>query len=283
MSKITVFIMMLSALITVSVSADIVSTCTHGDKTRVISVVYLEPGSKVPCEVQYQKNQVSKVLWSATNSGGYCEKKAAQFVAKQINWGWQCEETNSDNSVREQLDTQAQVLNQGQEPKDSLLINPKNDAITTTESPKKVIQQVQTEKQKLKNKQRIAQKSAAKQKLKNQVNQSNSSVEPQHFRQAIESVEIIKEMVEEYFNTYGEYPSNFDQLGVRQSDMQSKLLIKSVIVIEKGHIILSGINNKQNKTMLKPSPILGELIHDWSCQTNLKLVEDVQCQYSAEL
>jgi hypothetical protein len=272
MSKLTLVFVMLSTLAISSASADIISTCTHGEKTRVISVVYLEPGSKVPCEVQYQKSQSSQVLWSATNSTGYCEKKAALFVEKQINWGWQCEETNTG------VDVLAQAQADVKKPSENTEQNIKNDLVIEVEKT-----QIQTEKQKEVDNQKVETKRVAKQKLKTQVKQTNKSADQQQLSEAIQSVEIVKEMVEEYYNTYGEYPSDFDQLGVQQSDMQSKELMKSVIVLEKGYVAISGINKSINRTVLMPRPIPGELIHEWNCQTNIKIADQSVCQYNPSL
>ncbi|MDH5433842.1 MAG: hypothetical protein OEY19_07840 [Gammaproteobacteria bacterium] len=63
--------------------------CTHGDQERKIEIVY-PSGGNVPCEVHYTKAGSSQVLWEAKNTEGYCEEKAAEFVAKQENWGWSC-------------------------------------------------------------------------------------------------------------------------------------------------------------------------------------------------
>lgn len=69
-------------------------SCTHGDKVRVIEVVYLNPPAKVPCEVNYSKQTeepgVTSTPWSAANLEGYCEEKAAEFAQKQEGWGWDC-------------------------------------------------------------------------------------------------------------------------------------------------------------------------------------------------
>ena len=64
--------------------------CLYGDTERKIKVVYFEAGSKVPCEVIYEKDTETQVLWSANNVEGYCESKMATFVEKQRNWGWDC-------------------------------------------------------------------------------------------------------------------------------------------------------------------------------------------------
>ena len=72
------------------------TTCTSGSQERVISVVYLVEGQKVPCEVQYTKNGVTETPWSAQNEEGYCEEKAKELVEKQISWGWDCTETAAE-------------------------------------------------------------------------------------------------------------------------------------------------------------------------------------------
>ena len=72
------------------------TTCTYGSQERVISVVYLVDGQKVPCEVQYTKNGVTETPWSAENEEGYCEEKATALVEKQIGWGWSCEEAAAE-------------------------------------------------------------------------------------------------------------------------------------------------------------------------------------------
>lgn len=64
--------------------------CTHGNQTRVIEVVYTTDNN-VPCSVEYTKAEGTKTLWSAQNKVGYCENKAAEFVSKQVGWGWSCE------------------------------------------------------------------------------------------------------------------------------------------------------------------------------------------------
>ena len=71
--------------------------CKFGEKTRIIEVVYLGEGN-LPCEVNYTKSgQETKTLWHAANKAGYCEKKADDFVEKQISWGWACDLVAADN------------------------------------------------------------------------------------------------------------------------------------------------------------------------------------------
>ncbi|TEW49832.1 hypothetical protein [Psychromonas algicola] len=69
---------------------NITTVCSHGSNIRIVEVVY-SGENNVPCEVQYTKEEGTKTLWSAANSAGYCESKAAAFVEKQKGWGWSCD------------------------------------------------------------------------------------------------------------------------------------------------------------------------------------------------
>lgn len=69
--------------------ADTSYLCTRGGMERTIEVVYLGAGT-VPCEVRYTKDGTTEVLWSARFEAGYCDEKAADFVEKQQQWGWDC-------------------------------------------------------------------------------------------------------------------------------------------------------------------------------------------------
>ena len=67
--------------------------CRQGDLTRHVVVYYPEAPARLPCEVFYskpQENVVPRALWEAANREGYCERKAAEFVAKLESWGWNC-------------------------------------------------------------------------------------------------------------------------------------------------------------------------------------------------
>lgn len=67
--------------------------CEHADLTRHVVVYYPDAPAPLPCEVYYskpQENVVPRRLWGATHSDGYCERKAAEFVARLESWGWRC-------------------------------------------------------------------------------------------------------------------------------------------------------------------------------------------------
>ena len=67
-------------------------SCTYGDLSRKIEVVYSDPGQSVPCEVIYDKSAEGTIetLWRANNEAGYCEARAAGLADKLSGMGWQC-------------------------------------------------------------------------------------------------------------------------------------------------------------------------------------------------
>tara|TARA_B100001109_G_scaffold255881_1_gene262030 strand:+ start:10984 stop:11484 length:501 start_codon:yes stop_codon:yes gene_type:complete len=93
-----------------AVQAGMKTTCTHGEQTRIIEVVYTGEGV-VPCEVQYTKAEGTQTLWSASNMAGYCEEKAADFVEKQRGWGWECETEMSDD-MQQTIDESVQTADE---------------------------------------------------------------------------------------------------------------------------------------------------------------------------
>ena len=82
------------------VSAADITVCKSGSLERRVEVSFTNAEAKVPCEVKYFKegNAEGKVLWSAQNEVGYCEKKAVEFVEKLGTWGWDCA-AKSDEKV----------------------------------------------------------------------------------------------------------------------------------------------------------------------------------------
>ncbi|MCL6414093.1 hypothetical protein MIB92_00385 [Aestuariirhabdus sp. Z084] len=85
------------ALLPTSVMADQTYVCSQAGMERIISVVYQNPESPVPCEVVYQKGDEVQSLWSAENEQGYCEHNAEQLVERQRGWGWDCAMAGSGN------------------------------------------------------------------------------------------------------------------------------------------------------------------------------------------
>ena len=67
--------------------------CSLDEVTRRVEIFY-ETGVTVPCEVHYYKDTEMpgerQVLWRASNEEGYCEARAAEFVAKLEGMGWTC-------------------------------------------------------------------------------------------------------------------------------------------------------------------------------------------------
>ncbi|PLY00377.1 MAG: hypothetical protein C0624_12225 [Desulfuromonas sp.] len=91
MKKMTVLCIVTSmALFASYAAADVIYTCTNTGQERTITIVYQDQVTKVPCEVIYQKGDVTETLWSAQNEVGYCEAKVEAFLEKQRGWGWAC-------------------------------------------------------------------------------------------------------------------------------------------------------------------------------------------------
>jgi len=91
MKKLTALCFVISlGLLAGNAVADETYICTHGDQERIITIVYQDQAAKVPCEVQYQKGEVTETLWNAQNQVGYCEEKVKAFLEKQRGWGWDC-------------------------------------------------------------------------------------------------------------------------------------------------------------------------------------------------
>ena len=67
-------------------------TCSWGDLSRKIEVVYSDPGQPVPCEVIYHKPAEGSIatLWRANTESGYCEAQAAGLREKLEVLGWEC-------------------------------------------------------------------------------------------------------------------------------------------------------------------------------------------------
>ncbi|MEM7564709.1 MAG: hypothetical protein AAF353_16915 [Pseudomonadota bacterium] len=66
--------------------------CESNNLIREISVER-ETANAAPCSVVYNKdseNQGSKVLWSASFDGSYCDSKADALADKLASYGWSC-------------------------------------------------------------------------------------------------------------------------------------------------------------------------------------------------
>jgi|SRR5690554_1261972 len=84
----------LAALSSASVaepSSNYVFVCQLDDSIRRVEVTYLLADQKVPCEVQYKKDDEDvKVLWRADNQEGFCESRAQHFIKRHTDWGFDC-------------------------------------------------------------------------------------------------------------------------------------------------------------------------------------------------
>ncbi len=71
------------------------SICTRDNELRAIEIFYLTQ-DRVPCEVNYTKNRINKILWKAWSSEGFCEAKADELINKHKDWGWNCRSVLSE-------------------------------------------------------------------------------------------------------------------------------------------------------------------------------------------
>lgn len=75
-------------------------TCSQGELSRTIEVVYSDPGQPVPCEVIYDKSAEGSIesLWRAGTESGYCELKAESLKQKLEGLGWSCGATEGQSA-----------------------------------------------------------------------------------------------------------------------------------------------------------------------------------------
>lgn len=85
-----VIVVLLGAMLAGAARADITYVCTYGQKERLITVMYADQATRLPCEVRYTKEGATEVLWHATTQAGYCEEKAQGLVQQHLEWGWRC-------------------------------------------------------------------------------------------------------------------------------------------------------------------------------------------------
>jgi hypothetical protein len=93
MTKLNTALMTASLLLLSATNANAGSwICENGNLVREINV-QTPTSNPAPCSVVYNKDaegQGSKVLWSATADGGYCDARADGLAAKLESYGWTC-------------------------------------------------------------------------------------------------------------------------------------------------------------------------------------------------
>jgi hypothetical protein len=92
---ICIAVLFASSLTVSTAHADVASEflCKQGKSERKVSLVYPEAGKKSPCEVHYLKGTDDKIIFSAKNEAGFCEKHDDDFVAKLKGMAYSCEAT----------------------------------------------------------------------------------------------------------------------------------------------------------------------------------------------
>ena len=67
--------------------------CQNDGLSREVVVFYPDAPARLPCKVYYSKpdeDVMPRVLWEATSTQNYCERKAAGFIEKMSSSGWRC-------------------------------------------------------------------------------------------------------------------------------------------------------------------------------------------------
>jgi len=68
--------------------------CKNGDAVREVSIVRVNAGSSVPCEVYDRKfrDGTPRLIYSAQFDHAFCVDKAAEFVGRLVKGFWECEQ-----------------------------------------------------------------------------------------------------------------------------------------------------------------------------------------------
>lgn len=100
-------------------------------------------------------------------------------------------------------------------------------------------------------------------------------VQKANLASALVLVMPIKIQLMEYYQTMGEWPTSFDQLGLKQSDMRDGDLLEQVKLGKNGEMIMN-LGKKfgnQKYFSLKPELIMGGMNIKWMCKTNMPKTE----------
>lgn len=67
-------------------------TCTTGEQTRSVELLYLAPPDTLPCEIRRSDNEgENRVIWRAQYDSGFCARQFVSYRNKLQGLGWQCE------------------------------------------------------------------------------------------------------------------------------------------------------------------------------------------------
>lgn len=83
-------------------SAEEAYFCTFGPHERVLSLVYPEADQSLPCEVHYEREGETEILWRSEHTPGFCRTQVDDFLRKQRAVGWRCSQQASTDAVDEQ-------------------------------------------------------------------------------------------------------------------------------------------------------------------------------------
>lgn len=248
MTKLLGSLFTLTALFSGSLAlADETYLCTHKQDARVIEVIYPVEHQKLPCEVHYTKNGVAQKLWESGHTPGFCSAKAEDFVAQQIEWGWNCGDLASEQLVSElQSSSQSQTA-----------------AITV-----EAVETIETE--------------AAEPSATDPTALTPEQVDAYHlqarFSQALATASTFQTMVSMHWQMQGEYPKNLAELGYSGDQMQDSSAFADLKVTD-GQIRLKGNEALGTGTaiLLTPKITLAGNSMEWACSTNVELIDQEIC------
>ncbi|ASP37366.1 hypothetical protein CHH28_01120 [Bacterioplanes sanyensis] len=230
------------------VAADTVYRCIHKDQQRLISVVYLQPGQTLPCEVRYQKQGHTETLWRADQKAGFCEQQAQAFVDKQQNWGWLCQQDSTADSTQN-TPLQEQVLS-----------TPSSADSDIQDSAAPEIQDSTGE-----------------------VDASMSAVEQQTYQRSarfsalFHAIMPIRLKAAQFTHRYGQFPSDLTELDLSPALHDNRKLEQ--VIIDNGIIIVdaSQFIGEPARVRMIPNFAAGGSYIRWQCSTNLELSNQDIC------
>jgi len=106
----------------------------------------------------------------------------------------------------------------------------------------------------------------------------NNSVTPNYavffkqsvFAQVLASISPIKILMIEYYYMTGKYPSTFEEIGLKRTDMSSGKYIDDMVIGEKGALIVKPTQELGDGVIIAliPKETMGGMSMEWDCETS---------------
>ncbi|KHD09619.1 hypothetical protein PN36_33715 [Candidatus Thiomargarita nelsonii] len=90
------------------------------------------------------------------------------------------------------------------------------------------------------------------------------------FAQVLASMSAIKPLVMEYYSMTGKYPSTFEEIGLKRTDMSSGKYIDDMVIGKKGELIVKPSQELGDGVIiaLVPKETMGGMSMEWDCETS---------------